>query len=93
MVGKTVDGRAFRLKGHTVIGPTSFNKGPDRAEKENFFNEELIRRMKDGISSLEALRAVAGVFTGIANGGAEADLWYGVSWRVRPYLFLLPPSC
>ena len=73
-----------------IIGPTSFNKGPgDSAEKEKFFNEELIRRIKKYL----VLGAVAGVFTGIANGGAEADLWYGVSWRVRPYLFLLPPSC
>jgi len=56
---------AGHLDSRDIIGPTSFNKGPgDPAEKEKFFNEELIRRMKEYL----VLGAVAGVFTGIANG-------------------------
>jgi len=56
---------AGHLDSRDIIGPTSFNNRPgDPAEDGKFFNKELTRKMKEYL----VLGAIAGVFTGIANG-------------------------
>ena len=79
---------AGHLDSRDIIGPTSFNKGPgDPAEDKKFFNKELTRKMKEYL----VLGAIAGVFTGIAN-GAQKEIFGTVSPHAYVFtLSSLPP--
>ena len=73
-----------------IIGSTSFNNPPGdpSPDDKKFFNKELNRKMKEYL----VLGAIAGVFTGVANGIQKQILGTVSPNAYVFYLLLLPPS-